>query len=276
LSSVRATSDIPADDTGIVVHVTPHPDDDALGAPVTLLQLADFGWRVINLVISLGRVEDQDRRRSEEEAAALIAGFELRFLNPPARISAKDDHLRAQRYVTGYLSEVLATDEPRLLIAPSPHDGHHGHEVVGRAVKDAVKQADNPPAWWMWGLWADLPFPTIYVPYSDPDRVRAQSLLDAYTGELERNDYRRLAVGRAIANATLGAERVFGFGSLAQSPEPYAELLCEVIFSDGKWKLGRPQIFDPVRPLQTPTTEDLSWWLQSPSPRSVRSAQAKL
>ena len=58
-------------------------------------------------------------------------------------------------------------------------------------------------------------------------------ILEAYEGELERNDYRRLLAGRATTNAVLGSERVFGFGSPAASPLPYAEVLTEVR-SDGR------------------------------------------
>jgi len=31
-----------------VLHLAPHPDDEALGAPATLLALRDAGHRVIN------------------------------------------------------------------------------------------------------------------------------------------------------------------------------------------------------------------------------------
>ena len=38
-----------------VLAVSPHPDDELLGAGATLMALRDAGWRVINLAASLGR-----------------------------------------------------------------------------------------------------------------------------------------------------------------------------------------------------------------------------
>jgi hypothetical protein len=49
--------------------------------------------------------------------------------------------------------------------------------------------------------------------------------LDAYAGELERNDYRAVLEGRSRADARLGSERVFGFGATGQPDAERAELL---------------------------------------------------
>src|SRR4051794_35465587 len=61
----------------VVVHVSPHPDDEAAGAPATLLTLRDAGWTVINLLTNLGRPGDQERRHGEARLAAQRARFEL-------------------------------------------------------------------------------------------------------------------------------------------------------------------------------------------------------
>ena len=37
-----------------VVHVAPHPDDEALGCPGALLHLLDRGWKVVSVLASLG------------------------------------------------------------------------------------------------------------------------------------------------------------------------------------------------------------------------------
>ena len=69
-------------------------------------------------------------------------------------------------------------------------------------------------------------------------------ILEAYQGELERNDFRRLLAGRAMANAVLGSERVFGFGSAAASPLPYAEVLTEVKCVGGRFMASEPHALD--------------------------------
>ena len=79
--------------------------------------------------------------------------------------------------------------------------------MVGRATLDALSpREDGAPAWWMWGLWADLPVPTLIAYFRLEHLRQILHALDAHAGELERNDYRRLVEGRAHANAVLGPD----------------------------------------------------------------------
>ena len=45
-----------------VLQISPHPDDELLGAPATLIALAQAGHEVVNLAVSLGRDQDRPRR----------------------------------------------------------------------------------------------------------------------------------------------------------------------------------------------------------------------
>ena len=219
----------------VVLHISPHPDDEALGAPATLLLLRRAGWRVVNAVMSLGRPADAARRRAEAVAAAERAGFTL--VLPDG--SPVDDQL----------TSVLHEHEPAIVVSPSPDDGHPGHEAVGRATGTALAAMPAPPVWWQWGLWADLTAPTIYVPFDDDVLAEARHVLAAYPGELARNDYLRLLEARAIAHAVLGSERVFGFGRARASNLPYAELLTELVPVDDGWSRGSPRLLDPAAPI---------------------------
>jgi hypothetical protein len=121
----------------------------------------------------------------------------------------------------------------------------------------------DPPPWWMWGLWADLAVPTLYVPFGEEDLARALEILAAYAGELARNDYRRVLRGRASSNTVLGSERVFGFGAAAASDQPYAELLTEAIRTAGGWCAGRRRVVDLDQPLgdRAASTASLRRWI---------------
>jgi LmbE family N-acetylglucosaminyl deacetylase len=249
-----------------VLHLAPHPDDEATGAPATLLALVGKGHRVINLACSLGAA-DERRRRREVELACERAGFELVVHRPPLRISDDDDRAAAQRRLTATVRRLVEAERVDVVVSPSPHDGHHGHEVVGRAARDAVHAfGAQAPRLWFWGLWADLPRPTLYFGFDRAALERAITVLEAHEGELARNDYRSLMRGRAAANRTLGSERVFGWGS-AMRPQPYAELLMEAILRDDQWWSGRARDLDPAWPLREPRLEagrrsvPISWWL---------------
>jgi LmbE family N-acetylglucosaminyl deacetylase len=228
-----------------VVHLAPHPDDEVLGAPATLLRLKDAGHRVVNAACSLGRPEQRERRRAEAEEACARAGFELLVLDG---LDGVPDVVR----------------EADLVVAPSPHDGHPSHEAVGRAARDALA-ADGAPRLWLWGLWADLPLPTLRVAFGEDELTRATHALRAHAGEVARNDYVALLRARAVAARVLGAERVFGFGTPGR-PGAYAELLTEVAFAAGEWWAGAPREPDPAAPLApVPRERPLGWWLAAPS-----------
>jgi LmbE family N-acetylglucosaminyl deacetylase len=249
-----------------VLHLAPHPDDEAIAAAATLLALREAGHVVVNAACSLGHAEDADRREAEVREACRRADFALELPPHPIGISAGDDMAAAEAELTAWTEDLIRRHEPRLVVSPSPHDGHHGHEVVGRAARNAVAaDRDVPLWWWMWGLWADLPLPTLYCGFDDRRLGAVLRVLGAHAGELARNDYAALVRARAIANRVLGSERVFGFGAEMQ-PQPYAELLTEATVRDGAWLAGEPRALDPDAPLaDAPGSVPLGWWLDQPS-----------
>jgi LmbE family N-acetylglucosaminyl deacetylase len=151
-----------------------------------------------------------------------------------------------------------------LLVGPSPHDGHHGHEVVGRAAVAAAAALRVPL--WMWGLWSDLPRPTILHPFEQPVLERIVHALSAHVSQIERFEIRTLVRARAEATALTGAERVFGFGGLGLDAA-YAEVLCEVVPSSGQMLLGTTRILDPRAPFTPASAVSLTAWLHETSLR---------
>lgn len=232
-----------------VLHVSPHPDDELIGAPATLMALRDAGHAIVNLACSLGRPEDAERRRGELEEACRRAGFEqLVAAGPPA----------------AEIGALLDGRDFELVVGPSPHDRHPGHELVGRAVRDALEARPHPSRWWMWGIWAELPFPTTVVRYGEARASEIAAALEAHGGELRRNDYRVLVAGRAAAATVLAAELVFGFGA-GRLDGPFAEVTSEVVRRDGAWRLGAARVLDPHAPFPAPGAVALDWWLHARS-----------
>ena len=248
-----------------LLHLAPHPDDEVMGGPAIMLALQASGHRIINAACGLGRPEDHQRREAEVRESCGRAGFEVLIPSPPVAISSNDDLQAAQVELAELVSALIRQESVDIVFSPSPHDRHPGHEVVGRAALDALSPLeDSSPAWWMWGLWADLPFPTLIAYFGTERLNQILNALDAHTAELERNDYRRLVKARAETNAALGPERVFGFGALGRRGD-LAELATEAIFKDGDWRLGTPRQLDPQDPLVEPTHKSLSAWLMEPS-----------
>lgn len=131
-----------------VIHVSPHPDDEVIGAGATLQLLRGNGWRVLNIACTLGRPADRDRRRGELLEAGGRAGFDTLVLDPPVPLFRGDDLDAGARLVATALREVLDRTGSPLVVSPHPHDGHHAHEAVGRAVRDVLTGRPGV-TWWM-------------------------------------------------------------------------------------------------------------------------------
>ena len=234
--------------------------------------MREGGWRVINFACSLGRSTQSLRRREEALAASSIAGFELHEPASPIALSGGDDlRVAEERLVEEFVAR-LQNLAPEIVVGPSPHDGHHGHEVVGRATRRAIEAlpAGSRPRWWMWEIWSMLPAPTLYVPIPNAVNELAKLVLQAHEGELERNDYEAALSAQARLAAAFGVERVFGWGA-PRSGDRYAELLMEVLCDSGEgWPLAAPRQLNVSDPLAdaVKSNVDIAEWLASPSPRS--------
>lgn len=247
-----------------VLHVAPHPDDELVGAPATLLLLRAAGHRVVNLACSLGRPPQHERRLGEVTEACRRAGFELIVHEPPLAISRGDDLPAARQALADTLRRLVAELGAALVVAPSPHDGHHGHETVARATLDALGGRAQARLW-LWAIWGSLPLPTLYVRFGEETLAAALEALRAHAGELARNDYAALVRGRSLAAHALGSEQVFGLGAGDRGGR-YAELLTEVAGGDGDWWAGAARELDASAPLApVPRERRLGWWLRAPS-----------
>lgn len=251
----------------VLAHISPHPDDEALGSPGVLLAMQRAGWHVVNFVATMGRPEQRRRRSNEAACAARAADFELRSPLEPIGLSSTDDLEVGFDRTCSELRTLFDELRPGIVVAPSPQDGHHAHELVGRAVLSSLEQIEDRPRLWLWGLWSDLPFPTIYAPYDHEVMRKAQETVRCYAGELARNDYSTLLTSRAQANAILGVERVFGYGGKRVGRLPYADLLMECLPGPAGWMVGEGRLLDPSsEPVECSGMYDVGWWLAATSP----------
>lgn len=224
------------------MHIAPHPDDESIGAPCSLLHLAASGARVVVVACGLGRPPDHDRRRGELVDATRAGGFELVVRDPPAALGSGDDLARTERDLVPWLAGLIDDLGADLVMSPHIHDAHPAHEAVARAVRDAVVRSARHPVWWTWGLWADLRTPAVLFPCRPELVERAVRMLACYPGELARNDYLDLLRSAGRLAAIRGVERVLGFGHAALPGVRHAELLGESSWIDGRWCAGVPRV----------------------------------
>jgi LmbE family N-acetylglucosaminyl deacetylase len=246
-----------------VLHISAHPDDELTGAPAALFALRDAGFDIVNLACGLGRSEQHARRTAELREACRRADFGLELPPKPIALSSSDDPVEARHELMDLIAKTATRLQPVLIVSPQPHDRHRAHELVARAVRDVVvdHRAGNCSRWWMWGLWGDLPLPTIEVAFDERRLDEITGALEAHEQELGRNDYRRLIRGRGEMNASRGPELVFGFGSSGE-PGPYVELLTEAVFTNGRWLLGTPRRLDPTSAMsEPPSGVEIGDWL---------------
>ncbi len=151
-----------------VVHVAPHPDDEALGCPGALLHLFDRGWEVVSVLASLGFPHQWERRRAEFEEASrraeLRAGrFSILLLPSRSKTTWRGPPSGWPRSSPASCRRYGAS----VVVSPSPHDVHHGHEAVARGVQRAMDRCRTTVRWWMWGIWGDLPAPNVFFPFGE-------------------------------------------------------------------------------------------------------------
>lgn len=247
--------------------VSPHPDDEVLGLGGTVGTLVAAGWTVTNFACSLGRAADHERRHDELRRAGDRFGIDVEVLG--VGISGSDDLDAAQIALVAGISEAVVRLQPDVVVSPTPHDLHHGHEVVGRSVAAALAHVDGA-RWWQYAIWGDLPFANLYIPVEPRYTERALYVLGAYSGEIARNDYRDLLSGNWIRNRALGAERVFGFGAMRPVEARAVELAYEVVRSEGSWFAGTPRVLDFDAPLVDPTRRVVDAWVTSAGPSGFR------
>ena len=160
-----------------------HPDDIEIAAGGTLLTLARRhpGLRV-KYVLLTGEPE----RQAEARAAA-------RAFTPGADLTADlydlpDGRLPGDfRKVKEALEDAASSFRPDVILAPSPHDAHQDHRMIGELVPTAFR--DHLVLNYEIPKWdGDLGRPNVYIPLTDEvARLKVELLSKCYPSQLGRD-----------------------------------------------------------------------------------------
>ena len=252
----------------LVLHASPHPDDELVGAPATLMALRDAGHEVVNVACSLGRPEDAAQRRAEVEEACGRARFELVVLDhplSPAPRGPAPERDEARATAGGRPPAAVRRALPgagRRPVAARPPPRARDRRARARL---RPRGGPGPERLWMWGLWGELPFPTTIVEYGertargDPPRARGareparpQRLPPPGGGPRQRRD-------RPRGGARLRLRWATGWRAPTSRPRPRR---CAGRPAGGSARRGGST---PSDPFPEPVGPDIGWWLRARS-----------
>jgi LmbE family N-acetylglucosaminyl deacetylase len=173
----------PANGPMSVLALGAHPDDIEIGAGGTILSLAAGRASLrAHYVVLTGTADRQEEARNAARAFLPDAEVTLRLHDlPEGRLPS------AWGQVKDILEQVATDCRPDLVIAPSRHDAHQDHRVIGEIVptvfRDHLYLAYEIPKWD-----GDLGRPSVFVPLPAELAQRKVDLLHAcFPSQRERD-----------------------------------------------------------------------------------------
>ena len=151
-------------ESGRVLLVAPHPDDDVIGVGGTMALHADAGDEVHVLIFFNGLMGDADRvhdpeeyvlrRQEEARAGGKHLGLERYTFwgYPEGHVPADEELISAARRFAAYVHEV----QPDIIYAPWIGEYHLDHHILARIVRVGLGLISFPGAVWGYEVWTPL------------------------------------------------------------------------------------------------------------------------
>ena len=216
---------VPVGDAPVCLLFSPHPDDEAISGALAWRLRRQYGWRVVNVAVTLGsNKERRDRRWAELTACCAQLGFELISASGEAHrglertrvdtASEDPDHWAA---CVACIRGLLRQYRPRVVVCPHALDGHDVHIGTYALVREAIVQLS--PDWKLDLLlseyWNTQMDPRLMVALDHRDVAALIAALCQHVGEVARNPYHLTLVPWFMDSVRRGAERVGKAGTAA-------------------------------------------------------------
>jgi LmbE family N-acetylglucosaminyl deacetylase len=164
--------ELPADRPLSVLAIGAHPDDIEIGAGGTLLTLAESRTGISARYVVLTGTEER-HSEARNAAAAFLPGADLTIdlhQLPEGRLPALWDRVK------DILEDVARDSAPDVIFAPSCHDAHQDHRILGEVLPTAFRNqliwSYEIPKWD-----GDLGRPSVYFPLTSDVAQRKVELL---------------------------------------------------------------------------------------------------
>lgn len=207
-----------------VLVFAPHPDDECIVGALPLRLRQEAGWRVTNIAVTLGSRQDRRAERWTELGAACdVLGFDLRLLAADGFEQVKPEAAAARtplwQQQVRLVAELLAAEQPALILVPHAGDGIPTHIGVHLLVSEALAQAKISTVFAHTEFWATQPAPTTLVETGQRDTALLVRALACHHGEIARNPYHLRLPAWMADNVRRGGELLAGPG---EAPPDFA------------------------------------------------------
>jgi LmbE family N-acetylglucosaminyl deacetylase len=211
----------PAADAPTALFFAPHPDDETIAGGLALRLLREANWNVIDIAVTLGRLQERKAARWQElRNACQFLGFGLESAAPDGldgvRPDTRANDAAAWSLMTGIITALLEKHRPKVIFFPHELDWNSTHIGVHFLVMDALKAARDVPCHLLeMEFWGQMQTPNLVVEYTAEDVADLMAATSFHAGEVKRNPYHVLIPAWLMDNVRRGAELVGGQGGAA-------------------------------------------------------------
>jgi hypothetical protein len=191
----------PSPEAGCALIFAPHPDDECLTGGLALRLLRQARMRVVDVAVTLGSNPARQQARLEElRGACAFLGFELQIAGELAT-----------------LADLIAREQPRLIIFPHAGDAHRTHAQTHMLVMGALaRQAESFGCYLALSeYWAALAAPNLMVESSLDEVADLVAATSFHAGEVARHGYHLGLPSWMHDNVRRGSELIGGAGAAA-------------------------------------------------------------
>lgn len=206
-----------APESGRVLVLSPHIDDDVIGAGGSLRKhvlAGDF----VKVVYFADCTEE--RIKEAEEASAVIGFSELEFLGGRSKKLLKDSGI-ADR-----LNAVLKDFRPDIVYLPSPFDRHNDHLAVNHLLASVREKTGAAFTVCAYEVWTTL-VPNLIIDITET-AAKKKEALSRYKSQLSSNDWLEAALSLNRFRGVTSGAGAFAEGFMRYSSREYFNIWKEV------------------------------------------------